>query len=194
MAYPLTFPKIQFEDSNGAPLSGGYLYTYAAGTSTPKDTYTDSTLATTNDNPIVLDSNGEAAVWLIEGELYKFVLKDSDAATRWTVDNYSVGTKAPVTFDSGDTTPSVQKGIVFKTSTDSPATTITDFDDGVAGKEITVISKADVIFDTTGTNLTGSSVNLTTATGDVTRWVCEDGTTWRLVAFVDASADNSGGA
>lgn len=194
MAYVLTPPKVQFEDTNGAPLSGGKLYVYEAGTSTPKDTYTSAALTTTNDNPIVLNSSGEADVWLIEGELYKFVLKDADAATRWTADNYAVGSKAPVTFDSGDATPSVKKGTVFLTNTDSPATTITDFDDGVAGKEITVISKADVIFDTTGTDLTGSSVNLTTAAGDVTRWVCEDGTTWRLVGFVDASADNSGGA
>ena len=30
----------QFFDNNGAPLTGGKLYTYAAGTTTPQATYT----------------------------------------------------------------------------------------------------------------------------------------------------------
>ena len=48
------------------------------------------------------------------------------------------------------------------------------------------------------TRLIGSSVDITTASGDVTEWVCEVGGTsssvWRLVAFVDVSVDNSAGA
>ena len=99
-------------------------------------------------------------------------------------------------FTDGDATPSIIiSGVrykVFKTGTSG--LTITDFDDGEAGDEITVISKGAIVFDTTGTNLIGSSVDLTTASGDVTKWVCEDGTTWRLLAFVDVSADNSSGA
>lgn len=99
---------------------------------------------------------------------------------------------SPKTFTIGDTTPSVEGGKTFLT--DTGGLTITDFDDGYAGQRITVISKGAIIFDTTGTNLVGSSVNITTAAGDVTEWICEDGTTWRLCAFVDISVDNSGGA
>ncbi len=79
-------PKLQFFDANGAPLVGGKLYTYAAGTTTPLASYTDSTGNTANTNPIVLDSRGEANVWL-SGAIYKFALYDSTNVLIWTVDN-----------------------------------------------------------------------------------------------------------
>ena len=79
-------PKLQFFDLNGAPLSGGKLYTYAAGTTTPLASYTDSTGNIANTNPIILDSRGEANVWL-SGDVYKFALYDSTNVLIWTVDN-----------------------------------------------------------------------------------------------------------
>jgi hypothetical protein len=81
-------PKLQFFDANGNPLVGGRLYTYAAGTSTPLATYTDSTGLTPNTNPIILDSRGEANVWL-DATQYKFELKTAADALIWTVDNIS---------------------------------------------------------------------------------------------------------
>ena len=81
-------PKLQFFTANGVPLSGGLLYTYAAGTTTPLVTYTDSTGNTPNTNPIVLDSRGEANVWL-GGASYKFALYTSASVLIWTVDNIS---------------------------------------------------------------------------------------------------------
>ena len=70
----------QFFDNNGDPLSGGLLYSYASGTTTPLATYTSSTGVTPNTNPIVLDSAGRvpgAEVWLSEAVNYKFTLKTS---------------------------------------------------------------------------------------------------------------------
>jgi hypothetical protein len=81
-------PKFRAFDSDGNPLSGGKLYTYSAGTTTPLATYTDSTEVTSNTNPVILDSDGEANLWLGES-LYKMVLKDSNDVTQWTVDNVS---------------------------------------------------------------------------------------------------------
>ena len=43
------------------PAVGYKLYAYAAGTSTPKDTYTSSTLGTANANPVILDSLDDIA-------------------------------------------------------------------------------------------------------------------------------------
>jgi len=80
-------------DGNGDPLTGGKLYTYDAGTTTPKDTYTDSTEAIAHSNPVILNSTGYAGsdatplgVWLGAGG-YKFVLKTSADVTLWTIDN-----------------------------------------------------------------------------------------------------------
>jgi len=79
-------PKFQAFDSDGNPLVGGKLYTYGAGGSTPLATYTDSTGASANSNPIILDANGEANVWL-SNAAYKFTLKDANDVLQWTVDN-----------------------------------------------------------------------------------------------------------
>ena len=96
-------PKLQFFDLNGAPLSGGLLYTYAAGTTTPLATYTDSTGNIANTNPIVLDSRGEANVWL-EGAIYKFALYTSVGVLIWTVDNINGSTFASNATGDGTTT------------------------------------------------------------------------------------------
>lgn len=86
---PLAGAGWQFFDDNGDPLTGGLIYTYAAGTTTPLTTYTDSTGATPNTNPIVLDSAGRvtAQVFLTTGSSYKFVLQTSASVTIWTKDN-----------------------------------------------------------------------------------------------------------
>lgn len=81
---PLLYQR--FFDNNGLPLAGGFLYSYAAGTTTPQATYTDSTGLTPNTNPIVLDANGYCALWI--GSLpYKFVLTDALGNPLATVDN-----------------------------------------------------------------------------------------------------------
>ena len=81
-----TPPKLQFLDANGAPLVGGKLYTYAAGTTTPQVTYTDFGGGTPNANPVILDSRGEASVWLGTA-LYKMALYSATNVLIWTVDN-----------------------------------------------------------------------------------------------------------
>lgn len=79
-------PKLQFFGTDGTPLVGGKLYSYTAGTSTPLATYTDSTGSTANPNPTILDSRGEANVWL-SSNVYKLVLKTSTDTLLWTVDS-----------------------------------------------------------------------------------------------------------
>ena len=80
----------QFFTSNGTPLAGGLIYTYAAGTTTPQATYTSSAGTIAQANPIVLDSAGRVSageVWLSAGVSYKFVVKDSTGITIGTYDN-----------------------------------------------------------------------------------------------------------
>jgi len=77
-------------DDSGVIHPGALLYTYAAGTSTPLATYTDSDLATPHANPVVCDSAGRINGLYLTAASYKFVLKDStDATTYWTRDNIS---------------------------------------------------------------------------------------------------------
>jgi len=89
MTERLELPKFQAFDANGDPLSGGLVYTYEAGTSTLKTTYSDYDASTANANPIVLDSRGEAVIY-VRGS-YKIVLKDSAGVTLWTMDNVQGG-------------------------------------------------------------------------------------------------------
>jgi len=79
----------QFLDNSGAPLTGGLLYTYAAGTTTPQATYTSTSGATANANPIIMDAAGrlESEVWLTGGVAYKFVLRDSAGGLIGTYDD-----------------------------------------------------------------------------------------------------------
>jgi hypothetical protein len=91
----LPMPRLQFFNSNGVPLAGGFIYTCAAGTSCPGNplaTYTDATAATPLSNPIVLDSGGFApanGIWL-GGSAYKIVAEDANSVVQWTVDNVSI--------------------------------------------------------------------------------------------------------
>lgn len=75
-----------FLDGNGDPLSGGKLYFYETGTTTPKDTYSDVDNTTPNTNPIILNSAGrlDNDVWG-DGEI-KMVIKDSADVTVKTYD------------------------------------------------------------------------------------------------------------
>lgn len=81
----------QFFDNSGYPLTGGKLYSYLAGTSTPATTYTSSNGSTAHSNPIVLDAAGRVPaggeIWLTDGINYKFVLKTSTDTLIATYDN-----------------------------------------------------------------------------------------------------------
>lgn len=79
----------QFFDNNGTILSGGKLYTYSAGSTSPLTTYTSSSGSTLNPNPIILDSAGRvpAEVWVNSSSIAKFVLKDSTDVLIGTWDN-----------------------------------------------------------------------------------------------------------
>ena len=81
----------QFFDNSGQVLTGGLLYTYFAGTTTPATTYTTSSGITAQPNPIVFNAAGRVPdsgeIWLSDGILYKFVLKDQYGVQIATYDN-----------------------------------------------------------------------------------------------------------
>jgi len=88
----------QYFDNNGVPLTGGLIYTYQAGTSTPLATYTDNGGTVANANPIVLDSAGRVPyeIWMFTGYSYKFVIQSATATSIQTLDNlYPILQNAP---------------------------------------------------------------------------------------------------
>jgi hypothetical protein len=86
---PLAGAGQQFLDNSGNPLTGGLLYTYASGTTTPETTYTTINGTTPNGNPITLNAAGrlESEVWLTGDVAYKFVLRDSTGGLIGTYDD-----------------------------------------------------------------------------------------------------------
>lgn len=85
IASPILQPHQTFVDSSGSPCAGCSLYSYAAGTTTPLATYTDTSATSQNTNPVVLDAAGGANIW-VGPTAYKFILKDTLGTILWTVD------------------------------------------------------------------------------------------------------------
>ena len=96
-----------------------------------------------------------------------------------------------VTMSSGDTSPDVSTGNIFKSHGDG--VTIDQFDGGICGQIITIISGGATVYDVTSSELNGGTTNITTAAGDVTMWVCESATDWHLLSWMDLSIDLSSG-
>lgn len=126
---PIPFTKQQYFDNNGAPLAGGKVCTYLAGTSTPSATYTDSGGGTPNSNPVTLDSAGRASIYFA-AHAYKVTLQDStgtpgvcDGAVVWTQDN--VPSLATVAAGGGVVTSFSASGLsgLFTTSVANPTST-----------------------------------------------------------------------
>ena len=74
-------------DLNGEPLAAGKVYTYEVGTTTEKVTYQDEAATVPHTNPIILDSFGEATIW-ISGDT-KLVIQDSDGVDIRTYPSFS---------------------------------------------------------------------------------------------------------
>lgn len=103
-----------YTNNTGTPLVGGKVFTYDAGTTNPRPTFTDASGTVPNTNPVILDARGEAAVFW--SGVYKVVLQDSLGNVIWTVDNVS-GTNDPnlLPFDPNATYTAGSLGAFVKT-------------------------------------------------------------------------------
>lgn len=105
---PVGGAAAQFFDNSGNPLTGGKLYSYLAGTTTPAATYTTSAGNVAHSNPIVLDAAGRVPaggeIWLTNGVSYKFVLKTSTDTSIGTYDNVTGISNITLPIDSQDVT------------------------------------------------------------------------------------------
>jgi microcystin-dependent protein len=103
----------QFFDDSGVPLSGGLIYTYTAGGTTPLTTYTSISGLVANSNPIILDAAGRInEVWIPEGVSYKMIIKNSSNVTIGTFDNLNPIPTLPVSIANGGTGATTAVGAV----------------------------------------------------------------------------------
>ena len=111
---PVGGAAAQFFDNSGNVLTGGKLYTYDAGTTTPAPTYTNSSGITAQPNPIVLNAAGRVPdsgeIWLTDSILYKFVLKDANDVLIATWDNISGINSNFVNFTGEEETQTATQG------------------------------------------------------------------------------------
>lgn len=126
-------------DNEGNPCSGGLLYSYDAGTTTPRALYSDYGLTEPHTNPLVLDGSGRALAYA--NGIYKFVLKSSAGVTLYTWDNVALPSGA--TGPAGPTGPEGEqgeKGEKGDTGTGVPS-------GGATGQELTKKSNTDYDFE-----------------------------------------------
>lgn len=87
---------VHVDDADGVPASGYRIYTYVEGSTTPATTFSDVG-GTENPNPIILDSAGNATVFLDDSVVYKFEIKDTTDTLFKTVNNITSGDGLAVT-------------------------------------------------------------------------------------------------
>jgi hypothetical protein len=153
-------PKQQIYGSDGAPLVGGKIYTYSAGTTTPLATYTNSGGGTANTNPIILNSLGQADIWLAASSTYKFSVYTSADVLLYTVDNIatpidylslvtSLASPPPI----GSTTPNTG-AFTTLTATTGAITTLTSTTGNITTVNATTVNATTST--TTGVTTTGT--------------------------------------
>ena len=159
---PIVQPHISFVGTAGAACVGCKLYSYAAGTTTPLATYTDSTGGTPNPNPTILDASGSAVIWLKGPSLYKLALYDSLGNLIWTADNIPVmGTGGG---SSGVTSINMATGAFTFTGPGVTCTTTTCTFSGT-GSGVSSINGNGGAFTFTGTGFSCTGATCTFSTG-----------------------------
>lgn len=185
----------RFSDANNLPLVGGLLYSYEAGSATPKATYSNRA-GSLNTNPIVLDANGECDLWVSAG-YFKFVLKDVNSVVQWTRDNVSLASEASLA-------SAFYRDVVYLTSADSPYTIAqgsngklhaVDTSGGAVTINLPEINAVVLPFNiaislkTAGNNLTIARAGTDTISGATSKVISVAGTGCHLVGDIDKSPD-----
>lgn len=200
--FPIFNPAI---DSSGNTISGARLFFYRAGTSTKKDTYSDSDKTVPNDNPVVADSGGRFGdIFMLTDEQYKVVLAaagtdDPPTTPIDTWDNLSPVRENPVadvTVSSKSANFNVlvtDKGKLFEVDASSGSVNATlllaaDASNGfeVSFKKVDSSSNTVVVDGNGAETIDGATTQTLSNQYDAITLVC-DGTEWHVKSENDAS-------
>lgn len=162
--------KARFFDANNNPLSFGKVYAYQAGSQVFQDTFKEfsANAGSKNTNPVELNIEGSADIWLSDGLPYKIVVDDSEGNLRYSADNVVVN----ASIGGGSAI-----GTVFISSLDPVAGFLSD--KLLAGENITL----DITTNISGDNMTVAIADNPSFTGDTTSDTFNGGT---------LSGDNTG--
>lgn len=109
-----------FDDANGQPLVGGFVYFYIPNTTTTKQTWKDPLQTQLNQNPVILDVLGSAVIY--GSGAYRQIVQDSSGNTIWD----------QLTADTSAVQNSWSSGGISGGSPNSQTLTITNFSPGTA--------------------------------------------------------------
>ncbi len=99
---PLSLDRLV--DTDGAPLGGGKVFVYDAGTTNPRDVFSDNALTVAAANPVVADAGGYIEPRYIGTGDYRIVITDANDMTIKTADNLT-GALATAAFENDEATP-----------------------------------------------------------------------------------------
>lgn len=103
----ISYPQFQVFDDDSVMLSGGLVYTYEVGGTTDKTTYSDAAMTLANENPVELDTRGEADIYC--SGLVKLVITTSAGVAVITQDNFSGRDDTLLQDADGDTLVQVEE-------------------------------------------------------------------------------------
>jgi hypothetical protein len=90
MAGTINIALTQQFDMDGRVLSGGLLYTFVAGTTTPQNAFQDTALTIAHPNPIVLDASGRVPMFYVADGFIKVRLTTKGGVTIFAQDQLLV--------------------------------------------------------------------------------------------------------
>lgn len=96
--------KQQFFSATGAPLAGGFVYSYVPNTTVPKTTWSDQNEQFPNSQPVVLDSGGFAPPIFGQGN-YRQIVQDANHNQIWDGFTSAYGSSQPSGANGTDTAP-----------------------------------------------------------------------------------------
>lgn len=152
----------QYFDAAGRPLAGGFIKTYAAGTSTPATTYANNIGSIPNATTITLGADGRPPVmfWLPSGSAFKFVLLDAASVVLDTWDNLvginDTGAGSSVTSEwvASGAVPTYSSPTIFTT----PGNTVNTFQ---IGRRIQAQVTAGLVYGTITNSVFGAATTVT---------------------------------
>jgi hypothetical protein len=152
-------------DTGGAPLVGGHICTYLAGTTTPATTYTTSAAAVQQATEIELNAQGlpDNPIWIGAGVALKFIVKDALDVPIRTIDNVlGVNDPSAVATDQWITytgTPTYLSATTFSVAGDLTGTFL-------AGRRLKTSNSGGTVYSTISSSSFAASVTTVTVVND----------------------------